>query len=129
MTTAALPAPRDLTYEPIDTVHAAGHAQRRKPIRSAIRAECPTCGVLKSAGQIVTHAPTGGTWSVRYRCLILHRSIYCAGCRHVVHWVERCTETGQPTGEVLGSPNYYSGEAYIAKYLAEHPEALEVEQI
>lgn len=119
---------RGLTYEPIDTIHAGGHVQRTKPPRSAGRCECPGCGALKAPGAIVTHEPTVGEWSDRYGCRLVHRSIYCAGCEHVVHWLERSTLKGTPTGERMSSPGIYSGIRYLRDYLLAHPEAMEVEQ-
>lgn len=131
--TTALPAHRDLTYEPIDTVHAGGHAQHTKAPRSADRCECPGCGVLRSPGAIVTHAQPNQTnpaeWSAKFGCWTLHRSFYCAGCEHVVHWTERATPDGHACGEVLIGPGQLSGAAYIRAYLTTFPQALEVDQI
>lgn len=117
-----------LTYEPIDTVPAPHHVQRLHRPRSSDRAECPGCGALKAPGQIVAHEPARGEWNDDYDCRVVHRSIYCAGCEHVVHWIERCALAGQPTGEVLSGPGTYSGSRYLRDYLTAHPEAAEVEQ-
>jgi hypothetical protein len=117
-----------LTYEPIDTVPAPHHVQRTQRVRSSDRAECPGCGVLKAPGQIVTLGPAQGVWDDRYDCRVVHRAIYCAGCEHVVRWIERCTLTGKPTGEVLAGPGFLSNPRYLRDFLTAHPEAAEVEQ-
>ena len=118
----------ELTYEPLDTVAAPHHRQREKAPRSAHRCECPTCGALKSPGQIVTHDPNAGQWSDRYGCRVVRRSAFCAGCEHVIHWIERSTLSGRPTGETLSGPGIYSGATYLRNYLLAHPQAAEVEQ-
>lgn len=121
-----LHTPRDLTYEPIGVVPATDHAQRTAPLKSAARVECPTCGILRPPGAVVTES--GPHWSVRYECLVVLRSTYCDGCRHVMKWLEVCA-FGKPTGEVLSGPGLMSGDGYIARYLSAHPQAQEVEQI
>jgi len=118
-----------LAYTPTDTVAAPHHQQRKNKTRSGIRCICPKCETLKSAGQIVTHAPIDGEFDDQFGMRVIHRTIYCAGCHHLVDWVERCTLDGRPTGEWLTEPKFRRSNRAIRDFLTAHPEAMEVEQI
>lgn len=120
-----LPSPGELVYEPIGVVPASDHHQRRKPIRSSRRVECPYCGSLKAPGAVALESAP--RWSVDLACLIGTRSIYCDPCHKRIVWDE--VFIGKtPTGQVVAGPFSTSGDEHLAKFLTRHPELAEVEQ-
>jgi hypothetical protein len=56
---------------------------------------------------------------------IIELSIFCPHCDHVQRWREISTEDGQPSGMIVGEPQFLRGEK-AAAFLAENPSAAEL---
>lgn len=115
-----------LTYEPITTTTAANHAQVRKPNAGRNKVECPTCIKLYLPAAIVTSSPW---WSDEHQCLQVLRRCYCDHCNRIISWFESANGAGQPTGLLLSGPGSSGGAEYIAKFLANHPEAIGADHV
>jgi hypothetical protein len=73
---------------------------------------CAKCAGTIAGGSVV--CVPGGSG-------LLDLSMYCEHCNHVVYWQETASQTGLPSGTIVGGATFAKGDA-VRRFFEDHPE-------